>query len=161
MLKSPIPSTRNALTSGCKIPAVTSPPSLSTRMIVTFRSVAFNTSAPEKHFVSRRAYGSDFANWLIHELTQHDAAVEPEIGQKDAGWLVRFGFRGVKYDFVARYRGPDWVGLLQRRQTLVSRLVHRPQKYVEFCALQLIDEVLSSCELISNIWWHYDESEFY
>jgi hypothetical protein len=129
-------------------------------MIVTFRSSAFNTSAPEKHFVSRRAYGSDFANWLIHELTRHDAAVEPAIGQKDAGWVVRFGFRGVKYDFVARYRGPDWVGLLERRRTLVARLVHRRQRNVEFCALQLIDEVLSSSELISNIWWHYDELSF-
>jgi hypothetical protein len=42
----------------------------------TFRSTAFNTSTPEKHFVSRRAYGSDLANWLIHELARHDAAVE-------------------------------------------------------------------------------------
>jgi hypothetical protein len=51
-------------------------------MIVTFRSTAFNTSAPEKYFVSRRAYGTDLANWLIYELARHDAAVEPMIGQK-------------------------------------------------------------------------------
>jgi hypothetical protein len=62
-------------------------------MIVTFRSTAFNTSAPEKQFVSRRAYGGDLANWLIYQLARHDAAVEPMIGQKDAGWIVRFRFR--------------------------------------------------------------------
>src|ERR1700733_13258969 len=90
---------------GCKIPSVVSLPSLSTRMIVTFRSDAFNTSTPEKHFVSRRAYGGDLANWLIYELARHDAAVEPMIGQRDAGWIVRFGFGGATYDFVARYRG--------------------------------------------------------
>jgi hypothetical protein len=126
-------------------------------MMVTFRSTAFNTSAPEKHFVSRRAYGSDLANWLVHELTRHDASVEPAIGQKDAGWLVRFRFRGSNYDFVARYRGPDWVGLLERRLGIVGRLFHWRQKNVEFWALRLIDEVLSSSELISDIRWHYDE----
>ena len=48
-------------------------------MIVSFRSNAFNTSSPEKHFVSVRAFGSDLANWLIHELARRDAAVEPMI----------------------------------------------------------------------------------
>lgn len=143
---------------GCKIPCVASLPSLSPRMIVTFRSTAFNTSTPEKHFVSHRAYGSDLANWLIHELARHEAAVEPAIGQKAAGWLVRFRFRGATYDFVARYRGPDWVAMLERRLGILGRLFHRQQKSVEFRALQLIDEVLSSSELICDIRWHYDES---
>ena len=140
-------------------PPVVSLPSLSTRMIVTFRSTAFNTSTPEKHFVSRRAYGSDLANWLIHELSRRDAAVEPMIGQKDAGWIVRFRFRGATYDFLARYRGgPDWVAFLERRRSILGRLFHGQQKNVEFDALRLIDAVLSSSELISDIRWHYDES---
>jgi hypothetical protein len=127
--------------------------------MVSFRSSAFNTSAPEKHFVSRRAYGSDLANWLIHQLTSHDAAVEPMIGQTNAGWLVRFTFRRAKYDFVVWYRGPEWVGVLERRLGIVGRLFRRQRKNVEFCALQLLDEVLSSSGLISDIWWYYDESE--
>jgi hypothetical protein len=127
-------------------------------MIVTFRSGAFNTSSPEKHFLSRRAYGGDLANWLVHELDRQDAAVEPMIGQKDAGWIVRFRFRGANYDFIAWYRNPDWVGLLERRLGIVGRLFHRKQKSVEFCALRLIDAVLSSSELISDIQWHYDDS---
>jgi hypothetical protein len=129
-------------------------------MIVTFRSTAFNTSTPEKHFISRRAYGSDLANWLIYELARHDAAVEPMIGQRDNGWIVRFRFGGATYDFLARYRGgPDWVGFLERRRGLVGRLFQRPRKNVEFAAVKLIDAVLSSSELISDIRWHYDESE--
>src|SRR5438445_5375688 len=119
-----------------KYPPVACLPSLSTRMIVTFRSSAFNTSTPEKHFVSRRAYGSDLANWLIHELARHDAAVEPMIGQQDAGWVVRFGFRGVTYDFVAWYRVPHWVGLLERKRGIVDRLLHRKQKDVELSVLR-------------------------
>ena len=129
-------------------------------MIVTFRSTAFNTSTPEKHFISRRAYGSDLANWLIYELARNDAAVEPMIGQRDNGWIVRFRFGGATYDFLTRYRGgPDWVGFLERRRGLVGRLFQRPQKNVEFAAVKLIDVVLSSSELISDIRWHYDESE--
>jgi hypothetical protein len=126
-------------------------------MVVTFRSTAFNTSTPEKHFVSRRAYGGDLANWLTYELARRDAAVEPMIGQKDAGWMVRFRFHGATYDFLARYRGPDWVGLLERRRGIVGRLFHGGFKNVEFEALRLIDEVLSSSELISDIHWHYDD----
>ena len=128
-------------------------------MSVTFRSAAFNTSSPEKEFVSTRAYGSDLANWLVHELTRHDATVEPMIGQKDGGWLVRFRFRGADYDFVARYRGPDWVGVLECRLGLIGRLLHRKQKAVEFLALQLLDDVLYSSGLVSDILWHYDEPD--
>ena len=127
-------------------------------MIVTFRSAAFNTSTPEKHFVSPRAYGGDLANWLIYELARHDAAVEPMIGQKEAGWIVRFRFGGATYDFFARYRGgPDWVGLLEHRRGIVARLFHRRQKNVEFDAVRLIDSVLSSSELITDVRWHYEE----
>ena len=129
-------------------------------MIVTFRSTAFNTSTPEKHFVSLRAYGSDLANWLIYELARRDAAVEPMIGQKDAGWIVRLSFHGATYDFVAQYRGgPDWVGSLERRRSILARLFHLQQKNVEYDALQLMHAALSSSELISDIRWHYDDSE--
>ena len=113
---------------------------------------------PEKHFVSRRAYGSDLANWLIYELARHDAAVEPMIGQKDGGWIVRFRFRGATYDFLALYQGPYWVGLLERRRGIVGRLFHGQQKNVEFDAVRLIDAVLSSSELISDVRWHYDQA---
>lgn len=98
------------------------------------------------------------ANWLIYELGRHDAAVEPMIGQRDNGWIVRFRFHGATYDFLARYRGPDWVGFLERTRGILGRLFHATQKNVEFDAVRLIDAVLSSSELISDIRWHYDES---
>jgi hypothetical protein len=128
-------------------------------MIVTFRSVAFNTSTPEKHFVSLRAFGSDLANWLIHELARRDAAVEPMIGHKDVGWIVRFKLRGATYDFLTVYRGLVWFGLLERRRGILARIFHGQQKSVQFYALRLIDEVLSSSDLISDVRWHYDEPD--
>src|ERR1700722_9434581 len=99
-------------------------------MIVTFRSAAFNTSTPDKHFVSLRPYGSDLANWLMHELTQHDAAAQSMIAQQNSGWMVRFRFRGAVYEFVVRFQDPDWVGLLERRRGFLSRLLRMPQKGV-------------------------------
>jgi len=126
-------------------------------MIVSFRSTAFNTSLPEKHFISVRAFGSDLANWLIHELGRRDAAVEPMISQQDAGWIVRFTFRRVTYDFLILYRGPAWLGFLERRRGIFARIFHRQPKNVEFDALRLIDEVLSSSGLISDLRWHYDD----
>ena len=71
--------------------------------------------------------------------------------------MVRFKFRGATYDFLALYRDPDWVGLLERRRGIVARLFHGRQKNVEFDALRLIDEVLSSSDLISDVRWHYGE----
>ena len=67
---------------------------------------------------------------------------------------------GATYDFLARYRGgPDWVGFLERRRGLVGRIFRGQQKKVEFDVVSLIDAVLSSSELISDIRWHLDEPE--
>jgi hypothetical protein len=132
---------------------------LSIRMTVTFRSAAFNTSAPDKLFVSLRPYGSDLANWLMHELTQHSAATQPMIAQRDAGWTVRFRFRGATYEFLVRFRDPDWVGFLERRRSLLGRLFRRQQQSVDLDALVLVDSLLSSAELISDVCWHYDDSQ--
>lgn len=73
--------------------------------------------------------------------------------------MVRFRFRGALYDFLVRFRDPDWVGLLERRRGLMSRLFRRQQKSVDLDALVLVDSMLSSAELISDVRWHYDDSQ--
>jgi hypothetical protein len=128
-------------------------------MMVTFRSTAFNTSEPDKNFVSLRPYGSDLANWLIHDLALHHAAAELVIWQQDAGWLVRFRLRRASYDFTVRFRDPDWVGLLERRRGILDLLLHREPKNVEFDALALVDSMLSSSGLISDMRWLYDDGD--
>jgi len=129
-------------------------------MIVTFRSAAFNTSTPDKHFVSLRPYGSDLANWLMHQLTQHDAAAQPMIAQQNAaGWMVRFRFRGAVYEFLIHFRDPDWIGLLERKQGLAARLFRQQRKSVDLDALVLVDTMLSSAGLISDVRWHYDDRQ--
>jgi hypothetical protein len=41
----------------------------------------------------------------------------------------------------------------------VSRLFNRQQKTVDLDALVLVDSLLSSAELLSDVRWHYDDSE--
>jgi hypothetical protein len=134
-------------------PAVSSlPPTL-----VTFLSAAFNTSEPKKYFINPRCFGDDFANWLMNELTQHDASLDPSIGQGDFGWYVRFRFGRAKYDFIVGFRNPDWVGWLERRRTILEWLFGMQKKAVQRDALFLIHSVLSSSELIFDVRWHYKE----
>ena len=134
-------------------PAVSSlPPTL-----VTFLSTAFNTSEPKKYFINPRCFGDDVANWLMNELTQRDASLDPSIGQEDFGWYVRFRFGRVKYDFIVEFRNPDWVGWLERRRTILEWLFGVQNKAVQRNALLLIHSVLSSSELISDVRWHYKE----
>ena len=78
---------------------------------------------------------------------------------KDVGWIVRFKFRGASYELLTVYREPAWFGLLERRRGILARIFHAPPKPVAFDALRLIDEVLSSSGLISDIRWHYDEPD--
>ena len=127
-------------------------------MIVTFKSSSFNTSMPEKHFISTRRYGGDLANWLVNELARRDVSAQPMIGQRDAGWVVGFRFRKTSYDFFIQYRDPDWVGLFERRRGVTGHLFRRKQKNVEFDAVLLMDSILKSSELISDVRWHYDDT---
>jgi hypothetical protein len=124
---------------------------------VTFLSSAFNTTEPKKYFISPRAFGDDVANWLMNDLAQRNAALDPTIGQKDFGWYVRFRLGRASYQFVVGYTGPDWIGKLERRWTIFEWLFHLPNKDVEEEAFLLIHETLASSDLISHIRWHYQE----
>jgi hypothetical protein len=126
-------------------------------MVVTFRSVAFNTDSPEILFISPRPYGSDLANWLIHELMRYDRRAQPMIAQSGGGWLVRFRFHGASYDFSVRFQYPDWIGVLERHRGLLSRLFRWPRKGVELEAVAFVDAMLSSSQLVSDVYWRYDD----
>ena len=49
--------------------------------------------------------------------------------------------------------------LLERRRGLLARLFRLPQRSVDLDALVLVDSMLSSAQLISDVRWHYDDSE--
>jgi hypothetical protein len=128
-----------------------------TRVMVAFQSDAFNTSRPEKHFISRRAYGGDLATWLLNEIALRNADTEPMIGQKEFCWLVRFKLSGKAYEFLVGYNGSEWIGRLERRTGIIRFLFRRRQQPVDPAAVRLIDSVLSSSDLISDIRWDYAE----
>ncbi len=122
-------------------------------MIVTFRSSAFNTYHREKYFVTSRAYGSDVANWLLNELNRRETRAEATIGQKNHGWTIQFRFRGATYEFLVLYRDPEWIGSLERKRSIIDRLLRKQRKSVEPDAVLLVNSVLSSSELVHDIRW--------
>ena len=73
--------------------------------------------------------------------------------------MVRFRFRGGVYEFLVRFRDPDWLGVLERKHGFVGRLFRRQRKSVDLDALVLVDSMLSAAELISDVRWHYDEGQ--
>lgn len=38
------------------------------RTFVTFKSTAFNVTEPKQHFINKRCFGDDLANWMIGKL---------------------------------------------------------------------------------------------
>lgn len=122
-------------------------------MLVIFHSTAFNTRSPEKHFITDRSYGSDLANWLVHQLTLHHVNTEPMLGHKD-GWLVRFKFGGAMYDLVLSYMDPYWLGRLERRQGIVARLFKKEPLPVESGAMTVVHSMLEASGLVSDICWY-------
>ena len=126
-------------------------------MVVTFRSAAFNTSAPDSLFISPMPYGSDLANWLIHELTRYDAKTQPLILQSGSAWLVRFRFRRASYDLLVCFREPHWVGVLTLTRGLLSRFFRWPQRRVEFEAVAFVHSLVSSSQLVFDVHWRYDD----
>jgi hypothetical protein len=63
------------------------------------------------------------------------------------------------YNFLVRLQDAGWVGLLERRRGLLGRLFRLPQTRVDLDAVVLVDSMLSSTQLISDVRWHYDDSE--
>lgn len=49
--------------------------------------------------------------------------------------------------------------MLKRRQGLLARLFHMQRRNVRFEALEFMDSILSSADVISNVRWHYDDPE--
>lgn len=97
------------------------------------------------------------ATWLLNEIALRNAETEPMIGQKEFGWLVRFKLCGKAYEFLVAYNGSEWIGRLERRTGIVRFLFRRRQQPVDPAAVRLIDSVLSSSDLISDIRWDYAE----
>jgi hypothetical protein len=81
------------------------------------------------------------------------------IAQQDAGWLVRFQFRRTTYDFAVNFQPPIWRGSLERKQSVLTRLLRKKQKNVEFDALIRVDSILSSSGLVSEIHWRHGSDD--
>lgn len=73
------------------------------RTVVTFQSVAFNTSEHRDYFTNPGCFGDDVAIWLIEELRKRKFETAAKPGQEDFGWYFTFHVSGIEYCLVIGY----------------------------------------------------------
>src|ERR1700761_2271544 len=109
-----------------------------------FQSSAFNTSEAKAYFINEGCFGDDLARWLIERLRARGVEVEPEPGQEDFGWYVKFRVGEVRYHLVMGYREGegnkpgDWMCSLERIVGLFGMIFGPGYKGVEPPALEVL-----------------------
>jgi hypothetical protein len=126
---------------------------------VTFRSDRFNTSEPREHFINPECFGDDVAAWLIQELRARGVDVDPEPGQEDFGWYLRYQVHGVGYCFVLGLipgddvEAPCWAGWFERETGFLATLLGGRRRGISPAAIAAVRDVLGSSPVIRDLEW--------
>lgn len=131
------------------------------RTVVTFQSLAFNTTERRDYFINDGCYGDDVARWLIEQLRARGIRTDDEPGQEDFGWY--FGLRAgdIDYQFVVGHRPADgsdpgvWIGWLERKAGLLGSLFGARKRGIRPDGARAIHSVLSASPQISHVRWHH------
>ena len=130
------------------------------RTLVTFKSSAFNTSAPKDCFINPGCFGEDAAKWMMQELQERGFPPVGEPSQEDFGWYFTFRVGNTEHDFVIGFRPGeassegDWVGWLERKRGFIGSLVGGRKRGVHPAAAHALHAVLSASPQIRDVRWH-------
>jgi hypothetical protein len=130
---------------------------------VTFRSSAFNTTEEKPEFINPGNFGDDLGLWLAGRLREQGLQVEPDLGQEDHGWYVRFQCGGTPYDFVLGYRDEtdgEWLGWLERSAGFLGSIFGGRKKGIREDALLAIHRALAGAPEIETVTWHTESDIF-
>ncbi len=133
------------------------------RTLVTFQSLAFNTTERRDYFINDCCYGDDVARALMEQLRTCGVQTDPEPGQEDFGWYFGFRVRDTDYQFVIGHRPADgdkpgvWIGWLERKAGLVGSLFGTRKRGIQPDGLSAINLAISSLPQVSSILWHRKE----
>jgi hypothetical protein len=136
---------------------------MSVRRNFILKTAAFNTSEPRDYFINECCFGDDLARWFIARLRSLGVRAEPEPGQEDFGWYVRFRVGETDYDLVIAYRPAeegqlgDWMCTVERRASLVGSLFGGRNRGIQTDALEALHRVLSNASEILNVRWFTDQ----
>lgn len=126
---------------------------------VTFRSDRFNTAQPREHFIDPECFGDDVAAWLIQELRTRGVDVDPEPGQEDFGWYLRYRVHGAAYCFVLGLipgdaaEPPCWAGWFERETGFLAALLGGRNRGIPPAAMATVGDVLGSSPIIRDLEW--------
>jgi hypothetical protein len=135
------------------------------RTVVTFRSIAFNTTERKPYFINDGCFGDDLASWLIGELQRRGVTTDERPGQEDFGWHVDFQSSAAGSTLVLGFRpendqsGGTWVGWVERSRGFLASVFGGRNRNVDPRAAELVHSILSSSSQISDIRWH-DRRDF-
>jgi|ERR1051325_1806022 hypothetical protein len=132
------------------------------RTIVSFKSTAFNTTEPRRHFINSCCFGVDLAKWLIHELRNKGVNADSEPGQEDFGWYFNFLVTETPHTFVVGHcpslvEGGEgtWIGWIERHRGLLGSLLGARRRGIKPAAPKTLHSILSSSPQIQDIRWHF------
>lgn len=134
------------------------------RRNVLFKSSSFNTTDSKPYFINEGCFGDDLGWWFLKELQSRGLKTDPEPGQEDFGWYVRFRMGKIEYDWVIDYRlgesegqPGDWLCTLERRSGLVGSVLGARKRGIDPEALRTVHSILERAPIISDIRWLADE----
>jgi hypothetical protein len=131
------------------------------RTVVTFKSSAFNYSAPRDYFINPCCFGDDVAGWLAEQLRHKGYPADDVPGQEDFGWYFAFRVSDISYCFVIGNRPGDentegeWIGWLERSCGLIAGLLGGRKRNIQPAAVRVIHEILSNSPQIRDSRWHF------
>jgi hypothetical protein len=126
---------------------------------VTFLSDAFNTTESREYFINPECFGDDVTLWLIRELRSRGIDVDPETGQEDFGWYLRFRVDGVSHCLVLTLVPEDdeeparWACWFERDAGLLSTLFGGRRRGVALGAIRVVRDILESSPEVRDMRW--------
>lgn len=120
--------------------------------IVTFTCNDFQTTVTNDNV----RYSDDMALWLSVEIGNSGYELVDEISHNDAGSEITFMCEKHPYNFTIRYiDGSEWAGYLSRNMGLLPSLIGINEHGLQLEAAQIIHEILSNDNRISDIKWYF------
>jgi hypothetical protein len=132
------------------------------KTVVTFKSSAFNNSAPQKYFINPGCFGDDVASWLSQQLSNRGYEIADGPGQEDFGWYLCFTHSGLEHGFLIGHRPAHnhqegiWIGWLERKRGFLASLAGLRRRGIQPGAARAIHEILSGSPHIREVRWHFE-----
>ena len=132
------------------------------RTVVIFKSEQFNMKETKEHFINPENYGDDLTIWLAAEFEKQGAVIEKDEefpGQEDFGWFIDCKINQNTYTFVISHILDEddqflWSIMIERKCGLIGSLLGGRNKNILPEAPGLLQKILKSSDVISNIQWH-------